>query len=713
MSSKIKNLWNNKYIKSFILLFVVMVLVELIFFLVGKLSIGLYNSIRIILGTSIISLVLTLILSFIKEKIRNIIICVYSFAVSIYAMLQLGFKSFIGVYMSVNTSSQLNSVKAYIKDFFDSFKWTYYLVLIPFILLLVYLIFFDKKIGKEKFKKTKFKSKKKIEEEKQIQKKKTIKNVSIVGIIIVVLCGAYVATLNLKFMQNKIQMVSNKDLFKYPSNPSISINQFGVISYGILDIKTIIFPVNEEQKLIAYEAQQKEKTKNSRIIDDTAWKKVIEEETNDEYRNLHNYFISRDITDKNKYTGMFKDKNLIVIMMESVNDIIINEKDFPNFYKLYSQGWHWENNYSPRNSCSTGNNEMSGMIGLYSIYNTCTANIYKNNTYFESMFNLFNNANYQTTSMHNYTEAYYYRKTIHPNMGSGKYYGVQDLGIEYSNVYRNWSSDEDFMNQVLNILGEYGKKEKYMTWLTTVSSHQPYKVSSIQGDQYLSEFTDNNYPEDLQRYLSKLKILDNALGILIDGLEKQGTLDDTVIVLYGDHYPYGLKHEVINQALDYDVSVDYEAERVPFVIYNSEMEPKTFKEYTSYINILPTIANLFDLDYDPRLYVGTDLLSKDYQSLVVFADGSWQNEIALYDASNSEVKYYTKKKYNDEEIMKITNDVSMKVQMSSSAIKNNYFEYLKTKTDEQKQIAEQEQKEQKEKEKVAKANTKKSKEDLS
>ena len=164
-------------------------------------------------------------------------------------------------------------------------------------------------------------------------------------------------------------------------------------------------------------------TDNSRIIDDRAWKETIQNEKNSTFNNLNKYFINRDITDKNDYTGLFEGKNLIVIMMESVNDIIINEEYYPNFYKLYSEGWHFSNNYSPRNSCATGNNEMSGMISLYSINDSCTANKYKANTYYEAIFNLFNNSGYETTSMHNYTESYYRRSTIHPNMGSKKYYG--------------------------------------------------------------------------------------------------------------------------------------------------------------------------------------------------------------------------------------------------------------------------------------------------
>ena len=124
--------------------------------------------------------------------------------------------------------------------------------------------------------------------------------------------------------------------------------------------------------------------------------------------------------------------------MESVNEIIINPDLYPNFYKMYSEGIRFTNNYSPRNSCATGNNEFSAMTGLYSIQNNCTANIYRNNTYSTSIFNLFNAAGYKTTSMHDYTEYYYYRSTIHQNMGSMQYYGVEDLGIEYYNEYKNW-----------------------------------------------------------------------------------------------------------------------------------------------------------------------------------------------------------------------------------------------------------------------------------
>ena len=120
-------------------------------------------------------------------------------------------------------------------------------------------------------------------------------------------------------------------------------------------------------------------------------------------------------------------------------------------------------------------------------------------------------------------------------------------------------------------------------------------------------------------------------------------------------------------------------DQVPFVIYNKGMEKKEFEEYTSYVNLTPTLANLFGVEYDSRIYMGEDILNKDYQNMVIFANGSWKNDIAYYSASSNKIKYYTEKEYSEEEILAINEEVELKLSMSSAAIKNNYFSYLNKK----------------------------------
>ena len=646
---------NKNIIVNFLILFILLFILELLFKITNGFKILDWSILRIILGLSIFCLFISYIEYFLNPKFYKYINTLIIISASLYAFIQTGFNNYIGVYMSLGASSQLGAIVDYIKEFIGSFKAHYYLNLIPIIFIIIY---YRKKELKLELVKLYIND-----------KKITYSACLFVGLICM-----YMSTLYLNLMQNPLQAIQNKDLFLSSNVPSVSIKQLGVSTYAIVDIKNYFYPTEKKIELTFEETKQKEDAK--RKFDDTKWKELISAEQDSNLNTLNNYFINNKITDTNEYTGIFKDKNLIMIMLESVNDIIINEEDYPNFYKMYKNGWRFENNYSPRNSCSTGNNEMSGMVGIYSIYNTCTTNDYKDNIYPISIFNLFNNKGYYTFSAHNYTEHYYKRKTIHANMGSQKYYGVEDLNISYSNEYKDWSSDEDFMNEFLNIL-DSNKQEKYMAWLTTVSSHQPYGYSSKEGDMYIELFDDEDIPDELKRYKSKLKILDNALGILLDGLEKRGELDDTVIVMFGDHYPYGLPTDVLNKVLYYDTSKDYEAERVPFVIYNNKIGSKVIRDYTSYINIVPTVANLFDLDYDPRLYMGTDVFSEDYKSMTIFADGSWKNEKAYYNAAEANIKYYSSEEYTVEELQKINNEINLKMEMSTLAIKNNYYAYLK------------------------------------
>lgn len=602
------------------------------------LRIGLYSALLgIIIGT----------LSSIpkKKKWQNTIMITLCTISSIYALAQLGFIAYFGIYMSANTGGQLGAVKSYIIDFIKSLKPVYYTILLPIIPIVLYSIF-------------------RKHEESKIQ----LKQIYITSLILVTLGVMYYETINLKFMQNKYQAISNKELFKYPSNPSTTVNQFGINGYLLLDIKSLF----QSKIEISYEPPKETITVTEKHFDDTKWKEIIENEKNSINNTLNNYYISRNQTKENDYTGIFKNKNLIVIMLESTNEIAINKEYFPTLYKIYSEGWSWENNYSPRNTCPTGNNEFSALTSLYSINNTCVARDYKDNTYYESLFNLFANKGYEVSSYHNYTDQYYARTTIHKNLGS-TYYGPDKLNIKTSPIYGKWPSDVELIENAYPI---FSSNKKFFAFLTTVTSHAPYNRSSEYGDKYLDKFEDLDVSMDVKRYLSKLTEVDKALETLMENLKKDKKLDDTVIVLFGDHYPYAIDTKSLGQLLDKTSGVDID--RTPFVIYNSKQKPKVFEEYTSYINILPTLANLFDIDYDARLYMGEDLLSEDYQSLVIFPNGSWKNEIAYYNANNNKITYADEEiTYTDEEIININKIVTSRLQMSTTTIKKNYFEYLK------------------------------------
>lgn len=680
----VKKILQNRIAKNYLLLFLSLFLIEIIFKVVLEMPILDWSILRIFVGINIISMVLSVLFSFVGRIGSNILSFIAVVIASLYAVLQAGFYNYLGVFISLGTSSQLGAVTEYIKDYFDSFKGSFYLIFIPLLILFLYYVLLERKVKiieinekvnfTEKFNTPDLKK----SEEDRLKKNKLhiLKNTRINYIIILlVLIGIYYYSLSASFMQNELQLRTTKELFEYPDLPNLAVNQFGIETFGLLDIEITMFPKKQssDDEFLPYVKPSDENveiTDYTRLINDEAWEKWANETTNIDYKKLNNYFMSRKIADKNDYTGLFKDKNLVVIMMESVNTILLDENYFPNITKLANEGWNFENAFSPRNACSTGNNEMSGMVSLYTVNRTCTANIYKNNQYPNAIFNLFNNAGYNTNSFHNYTDQYYYRKTIHPNMGSNKFYGATDLGIPYSNIYEEWPSDVELVEKALE---KTQMNQKFMMWLTTVSSHQPYTVKSELGDLNLDLFKDTKYPISLKRYLSKLKVLDDAIGTLVANLEKEGILDDTVIVLYADHYPYGLSNQVLNQYFDYNVNTNNEVDRTPFIIYNPSLTATTYKQYTSYMNIVPTLANLFDLEYDPRLYAGYDLLSADYPDRVVFADGSWQDSKAFYNATTGKISYYGDEKYDNDYVITVNKEINTLIKMSNTAITSNYF----------------------------------------
>lgn len=629
--------------------------------------------IRIFISSVIFGTLISLIISSFSYRGKNIVTSIIAFLLMIYAWIEINLYSYMGFFMGVGNAEQGTKITDYVKDFVGAAPLKSYLVIIPFIILLVLVWYLFKTYRLKKLEKTIYFI---FKRESALTKTLAL---LYTALALVIMSCLYYSSLTLSFMQNKSQAVPNRVLLFSSDNSNLSVSQFGIFTYGFSDIICNIFHIEVSEDLSSNSAFNNQignsnvNADYTRTIDDTAWKALIDNEVNKTYNKLNNYFINRNVTPKNEYTGIFEGKNLIVILMESTNEIFINEKEYPTLYKLYTEGFSFRNNYSPRNNCSTGNNEMTSMTSLFTINNTCTANTYKKNVYPEAIFNIFNNKGYTTSSYHDYAEYYYARRTIHPNMGSMTYRNVTELKIPWSSVYEEWPSDTELVEKATPY---FINEEHFMAYLTTVTPHQPYTVSSEMGNKHLEEFSGYDYSINTKRYMSKLKELDAALKLLLEKLEAAGKLDDTVIAIFADHYPYGLTTKQINQVLPYDVTVNNEVDRTPMVIYNSATPGKAITKYTSIIDLLPTLLNMFNMDYDPRLYLGTDIFSNNH-GRTVFADGSWQDDKGYFSATKGNfIPKDSENTYTSEELLAINSEINTRQKMSALAIKNDYFNYL-------------------------------------
>ena len=675
----IRSFVKNRVVFNTLILFIFTLTTELIVRVLTEGSFIEFSMARIILSSFILSLFVSWLGHFLPKVGQRVFNIIYVLFVGIYEFVEFGLYNYIGFFMGVGNAEQGTKITEFIKDFFVGIKAEYYLILIPLGLALIYYLFFDRKVVKGM----------KRNNVMTFLQKAYIEFVTLV--LICLLGGIYYYFATDKAFQNESQTTSNYSLWLYPENSNLAVNNYGVLVYGFCDIKSIITGIDadyimelEMKNNGSANKKEEKKTDFTRTIDDTAWDMLINETSNGTYKTLNNYFKNRSITDKNDMTGKFKGKNLIVILAESVNEMVMmNQEYFPNYYKMYNEGISFRNNFSPRNNCSTGNNEFTSLSSLFTINNTCTANAYSYNKYPQAVFNIFNKAGYYTSAYHNYTEKFYRRSKTLPNLGAQKYMGAPALGIPYSTSYTE-ADDKDMYEAAK---AYYMNEEHFMTYFATVTPHQSYINSQTCSDKYFSKYKSLGYSDMLSRYLSKLQVFDEALGVLLQELESAGKLEDTVIAIFCDHYPYGLSDSQINEYLkknnsSYTVSRNStkvkNIDRTPMLIYNAGSEAIKVEKYTTLIDLLPTLLNLFDMDYDPRLYLGTDVFSDTHASRAVFADGSWQNEYGFYYAPNSKMNYYdgVEFKYTNEELKGINNEIVTRQKMSNSAITSNYFKYL-------------------------------------
>lgn len=467
------------------------------------------------------------------------------------------------------------------------------------------------------------------------------------------------------------------ELYNNPYIPDLSLNQLGLSRFIIRDTRNLLFGTNEVEEIIEIIPEEIiviSEPSYERVMDDTAWLAKMNEESNETIRVIDEYLMNRPITPKNEYTGIFKNKNLIYIMVEAFDYMAIDAQLTPTLYKLTQEGFFFDHFFVPQYSCATGESEFIGLISLVPRTGICSPNTYLDNTYNTSLFNLFNKAGYFSSSYHNYSDKFYQRTELHQKLGSTFFYNNDDLMIK---TLKGWPSDVNLMEEAFKI---YGAKEKFFSFIITSSTHFPYDIDSTLGNRYLEEIS-TLYPElplNVQRYKSKAMELDKSIETLISLLNAQGILDDTVLILYGDHFPLKTDKQVF---LDYGDpsnirSRGFNINILPMIIYNSEVQGQPFSTISSTFDLVPTIANLFDLDYDPRLYFGVDMFDINQERFVPYASLSWNNELGAYSASNA--KFYPFDENNTlslEEISRISKIIKQNADISYRILKNDYFSY--------------------------------------
>lgn len=406
-------------------------------------------------------------------------------------------------------------------------------------------------------------------------------------------------------------------------------------------------------------------------IMDIDFEALANKESNTNIKTLHEYFASVTPTNKNEYTGMFKGYNLIMITAEGFSPYAINKEKTPTLYKLVRQGFVFNNFYTALWQTSTSDGEYVAMTGLIPIG---TRSMYhgRKNLWPFSLGNQFDLLGVESKAYHNHTYSYYQRDETHPNLGYLYKANGNGLKLEHPKLWPE--SDVEMMETTVD---EYIDEDQFHVYYLTVSGHMNYTFTGNMMSYKNRELVDDlPYSDDAKAYIACQLELDRALELLIQKLEAAGVADKTVIALSADHYPYGWEKYKLDELAGHEVDPNFEIFRNHFILWSEGMKEKVvINEPCSSLDILPTLSNLFGLEYDSRLLMGQDILS-DASPLVILSNRSFITDKVMYNSETGEVIKLTDKDLPDNYVKNLNSIVKNKFTVSQSILKENYYRYV-------------------------------------
>lgn len=397
---------------------------------------------------------------------------------------------------------------------------------------------------------------------------------------------------------------------------------------------------------------------------------LIAKETNPILKSMHAYYSSRTPSAKNEKTGLFKDYNLIVITAETFSRWAVREDITPTLYRLVHSGYVFTDFYVPLYPVSTSDGEYMGLTSQLPKAGTWSMKDSSVNDMNFVLGHQLSALGYTTYAFHNNDYKYYRRDLSHPNLGY-TFMGVGN-GLTATNEWPQ--SDLDMMKETIPM---YINQDKFHVYYMTVSGHSNYYWdANAQAAKNRDLVKDLPYIEYAKGYLAAQIELEKAVTYLLDELQKAGRLDDTLIVLSADHYPYNFFQETltnINNGIEVDM--EFDVYRSPLIIYNPSIKTETITKPVCSLDLLPTIANLMGLPYDSRLMMGTDAFSPS-DGLVIFKDRSFITSLGRYDVRSKSFTPNSGATLEPDYVDKMIDIVNAKFYYSQLFLEKDYYKII-------------------------------------
>ena len=412
---------------------------------------------------------------------------------------------------------------------------------------------------------------------------------------------------------------------------------------------------------------------------------ALAETTDGTWASLDQYVASQTASSKNEMTGRFKGYNLIFISAEAFSAEAIRPDVTPTLYRMANKGIQFLDYYQPASAGTTGGEyqNLFGMLpsdGGASFQDTATHNNEM------TMGWALNALGYNGWAFHNNDYTYYERHITHNSIGYNNGFMGYGNGME---EYVEWQWPESDLEMIKGTFDNiYGDSSPFNVYYMSVSGHSLYSYDnndmSIKWKDTVEAF-DLPYSETVRAYLACNVDLDRAMEYLIGQLEEKGIADRTAIVIAADHFPYGLDGDAslgylpyLSELYGYSVQTSFQRDHNRLIIWSGSLEdedPIVVDEPTSSLDILPTLMNLFGIEFDSRLLPGRDVFS-DRSPLVFDLIYDWKTDLGTYTADSDSFEPVEGATIPDGYVDTINAVVANKINYCSAVLETDYMSHV-------------------------------------
>ena len=332
------------------------------------------------------------------------------------------------------------------------------------------------------------------------------------------------------------------------------------------------------------------------------------------------YFAQRQDSGDNDMTGILKGKNVILVLMESMDDWMITETDTPTLSKLMDEGINFTDMYTPGYGATrTLNSEFCMNTGIYMPTTGRYLFNYVTNDFNQSIASQLTANGYSAEVFHYNDPSFYSRGVIEPALGYNSYVYYGDYTSDEDALY-----DDCLLFDIPEVSDIFFREGQTFNTIITRSAHLSYKYNEV-----LSHYALKQYPEYRGMYGSeeedcarlKAKLVDDMFARLLTELEANEQLDNTVIIGMTDHYTYGYKNMdelYAHSGVDDDLLL----EKTPFFVWSTDCPDLEVTKTVNTSDVVPTLLNLLGVQ-SPYNYLGQDAFDPNYEGYALFPDGSW------------------------------------------------------------------------------------------